>query len=572
MSIADRRRGHSGTNEWMRKLAPAALAIAMLHVTRTQGAVPSESLSRPQVSALSTATPPRLVVFLVMDQFRADYSQTYMHQWTKGLRRLFTEGAVFDRAAYPYGGTKTCAGHATISTGALPMVHGMVGNDWFDHSIDRTVSCFEDPSMAGVPLGGGRSTEHYSWRSLRAPTFVDELGRQASRRPKVVSISTKPRSAISFAGAGGVDKVALWLESNGTFATSRAYTTEPWPDVDAYLRARPISLSFGEMWVPFLSPSQLLYEDDVPGESRPAPWGRTFPHTIHSTSGVPDDTYRSAWLRSPLSDRYLTELAIYLLGQRQLGRTEGTDVLTVSLVALDQSGHEFGPRSHEVQDVLARADQQLGHLLDTLDQTVGRGNYVLAFTSDHGVSQLPEYLATQHLESGRITSVAAVVNAALTRVLGTPTKAGWVDGAAIAFRSETLEALRQRPGSLEEVRRAVEQIPGVAKVYRSEELSSAEPTSDPWLPAMRLSYYPGRTADLMILPRRGWIFRSNGGVDHGTPYDYDQRVPLVLFGAGIRAGRYETLASPADIAPTLATLVHIRMPTAQGRTLTEALR
>ncbi|HVQ41346.1 MAG TPA: alkaline phosphatase family protein, partial [Vicinamibacterales bacterium] len=164
-------------------LALCAVAGATL-LAQTRSAVPA-----------SPSTPPRLIVLLVMDQFPASYITMYGKQWTGGLRRMLDGGAVFTEARYPYALTFTCAGHSTIGTGAIPAVHGMMSNSFFDRAANRTFPCMYDPKAISVPFGGGKGQEHHSYRPMRAPTFAQMLREQAPNQPQVVSLALKPRSA-----------------------------------------------------------------------------------------------------------------------------------------------------------------------------------------------------------------------------------------------------------------------------------------------------------------------------------------------------------------------------------------
>ncbi len=348
----------------------AAIASAGL-VLRAQGPVGPRTPPPPN--------PPRLVVLLVIDQFRADYLDVYGDAWTGGLHRLVATGALFTEAAYPYSGTVTCPGHSTIGTGVFPAEHGMIGNTWYSRDLKKTVACTEDASAASVAFGGGTGKEHHSPRALAAQTFADELRMQARRPPRIVSISLKPRAAIGMAGHAGPNTMVIWEEDDGTIATSNAYATAPWAEVDEYVRAHRIESDYGRTWTKLLAPSRYRFEDDAPGE--PEGVDRAFPHAIVGKGAGPDAAFVTAWEHSPWSDAYLGDMAIALASKLRLGATPGTDMLAISFSTLDLVGHAYGPRSHEVQDVLARLDAILGKLLDTLDRQVGRSRYVLALSS-----------------------------------------------------------------------------------------------------------------------------------------------------------------------------------------------
>ncbi len=514
---------------------------------------------------------PRLIVLLVIDQFPAEYIELYGSQWTRGLRRLLDEGALFTNGAYPYGGTATCAGHSTIGTGAFPQRHGMVGNEWYDRELDKRVTCEEDPSVEPVALSEGRSTSaRHSAKHVSVPALADELRRQLSRQPTIVSVAEKARSAIGLGGHGGPDTVVVWRGSGQVWSTSTAYTAEPWPDVVDFMRRNPMVQAYGDVWTKLLPETAYRFIDDDPAEPRPAPWGRTFPHTLHSPNGPDDGVFSTAWTRSPWADAFVVDLAIHMLQARKLGTQPGTDMLALSLASLDGTGHQYGPRSHEVQDVLARADLAIGRLLDALDHQVGRGRYTLAFSADHGVARIPEQVAAEGGEAGRLGPFGALTENLLQWTLGPGRYVGTADGSQISLRPEALARLRERPDIERLLVSALAAAPGVSKVFTREQLSSTDETDDPDLRAWRLSFMADRSGDLALVMKPGWIY-GNLGTNHGSQNPYDQHVPVLIYGAGVRKGHYTATASPADLAPTLASIAGIELPQAQGRVLREAL-
>ncbi len=222
----------------------ASLVLIVIVAALTALGRAGAATERPARAVSISTEPPRLVVLLVIDQFRGDYADLYGQQWSHGLARLFGSGATFPLAAYPYANTVTCSGHATIGTGLLPRTHGMIGNTWYDPASRRLPECTSDPAATSVPFGGLPGVEHHSGRALVAPTFADELRLQTRRAPTIVSISLKPRSAIGLVGRGGPRTMVLWEEDNGTWATSDAFTRTPWPEVDDYVRAHPLAAAY----------------------------------------------------------------------------------------------------------------------------------------------------------------------------------------------------------------------------------------------------------------------------------------------------------------------------------------
>jgi len=545
------------------RLITALLLTGSLTLTAQTRPAPA-----PQKTAAARTTPP-LVVLLVVDQFRGDYVSWYGHQWTKGLRRLIDTGAYFPLAAYRHAVTLTCAGHSTIGTGAYPRTHGMIANEWFDRETKKRVTCTDDPSVTPIAFGGLTAKEHHSARMLQTNTFADELRNQASVAPHIASVSLKARSAIGMAGHSG--DLLAWLEDTGVWASSSAFVKGPRPDVDAFATAHAVSKQYGRVWDRLLPPSAYLFNDDGVGELKPDDGTILFPHPQTRPGGAPDQLFVTNWERTPFIDEMLTDMALTF--SEGYGTGTGTDVLAVSFSSLDYVGHRYGPKSHEVQDVLARLDVQLGRLFDALDKRVGAGRYVAVLSADHGVAPIPEQVTAQGLDAGRFT--AASVNARLTEAW----KPFATDGASpiansngtdIYFTPAAMAILATNAAARRALTDAAVSLPSIDKAYWASDLDTGVASDDPVRQSMALSFYRGRSADLQLVAKQHWM-PTSGGTTHGTPYAYDQRVPLVLMGWGIKPGRYLTTAAPVDIAPTLAYMSHVNLPRADGRVLAEAM-
>jgi hypothetical protein len=504
---------------------------------------------------------PSLIVVLVVDQMRADYADLYGATWTRGLRRLIDRGAVFANAAFPYLGTVTCAGHATIATGTFPSTHGIILNEWWDREARRRVSCTDDPQAPEVRTDGARQRAGHSAKRLLAPTLASALRAQTGGR--VVSLSLKARSAIML---GGPDAdLVVWAAPDGTWATSTAFADAVPPLVSRLAREAPTGGDAGRVWTRLLPVERYRFDDDAEGERPTKGWGASFPHPLGDGAA-----FVSRWQASPFSDEYLARLAAAAVAEHNLGSGASVDFLGVTFSALDLVGHEFGPRSHEVQDVLARLDVTIGRLLDELDRAVGSDRYVVALTADHGVSAIPEQEQRRGRDAGRVRSadVARAVDAALDATLSPGDHVASVHFTDIYFAPGVADRLRASPAAAAAAIRALEQIPGVWRVFSSDELRR-DTDDDPVRRAAALSHAVGRSGDLVLVPRENWIM-STAPATHGTLHPYDARVPLIVMGSGVTAGRYDGPATPADLAPTLARLAGVRF-SARGRPLADAL-
>jgi predicted AlkP superfamily pyrophosphatase or phosphodiesterase len=514
------------------------------------------------------AAPPKLAVLIVVDQMRADYVDRFRNDWTAGLKRLVTRGAWFHRAAYPYFDTFTCPGHATIGTGAFPNRHGIFQNTWFDRGLNRDITCTEDATAQAVPydtpVAGGDSAA-----KLLIPTFADEMRRQRSAR--VVSLALKARSAIMMVGHGG-DAVTWLADSLEGWTTSTAYSQAPVSAVSAFLASNPITADYGRTWIPVLPPDRHEGPDAGLGERPPLGWTHSFPHVLTGdpNEAKPTRAFFVQWETSPYADAYIGRMAAALVESMALG-SKGTDVLAISFSSPDLVGHAFGPRSWEVREMYANLDRTLGSLFDRLDQLVGTDQYVVGLSADHGVAEIPEQLVAKGRDGGRVDIRAAVqtMEAAAQAALGPGRYLLRVVGNDVYLAAGMFDRLLKEPGALERVVKAGESVPGIARVLRADQVAAA-PANDRLLKAAALSYTPNRRGDLIFALKAGWM-SGNIGTTHGSANPDDQRVPVILYGAGVKPGRYGDAATPADIAPTLAAICEITLPQAQGTVLKAAL-
>lgn len=522
---------------------------------------------------------PKLVVLLVIDQMRADYVDKFQGQWSGGLKRLLQEGAWFRSAAYPYAATETCVGHSTISTGAFPSTHGMIANAWWDRESQRMATCTSDPKVknigyAGASVKGGDS----DWRML-VPAFAEELKFQTGGATRVVTFSLKARAAITLAGHNA-DAVTWFDSDSGALTTSSAYG--PIPFVEEYAKAHPVRNDYGKTWTLSLPESAYLYDQKAIGAVPAEGWELTFPHPLRGKAAGPDPdaAFYEEWETSPLADKYLTQLAETAVDSLGLGKTAGTDFLGVAYSTLDYAGHAFGPRSWEIQDVLVRLDQDLAELLAHLDRKVGRGNYIVALSADHGVVPIPEEMEKIGADAGvlHLPDVQDRVEKAVESFNYPKPAVARIVGSDLYFATGVYEKLKADAAAMTAVTEAIRNSPGVAAVYRAEQVSDRPATKSHLRDSFAESYFAGRSGDLFIAPKAYWLMDSTPavktrgyGTGHGTPWNYDQHVPVVLMGFGVKPGEYFDAATPADIAPTLASLCGITLAPRDGRVLAEAL-
>lgn len=555
-----------GSPAMPRTRRPGRLAIPAFAVAVLAGVT---ALWPARAAQAPTPRRPTLLVLIVVDQMRAEYLTRYASLWSGGFKRLLEQGAIYDQAFYPYLNTVTCAGHATLGTGAWPATHGIILNQWFHRDVDDVRPCTADRSATTYTYGAAEGGDGHSAEQLTRPT-LGELLRGRWRQSRVVTMSMKARSAIMMAGRNAT--AVTWLGGNG-WQTSSAFG-RPRPEVARFLAAQPYTNDRDAVWERLHPVQAYTGADDGVGERPATGWTSTFPHPL---SGTAKGTFHDLWEESPYSDAYLGAMAAAAIRDFRLGQRNIPDFLGVSFSATDLVGHSFGPDSHEVQDVLARLDRTLDRLLSTLDATVGRDRYVLAFSADHGVATVPEAAQAAGRPAGRVPlgSVRATVEKALAG-LGPGRHVARAEYTQVYLTRET--QAKVTAATVAPALTALRALPGVgAAVWNGALETSPEGISPELLAAVRASHVPGRSGDITILPQPGWIFvlgnSPNGGdgTTHGSPHVYDQHVPLVFLGAAFRPGHYGTRVTPADVAPTLAATVGLPIRDVEGRPLTEAV-
>jgi predicted AlkP superfamily pyrophosphatase or phosphodiesterase len=507
----------------------------------------------PSVHAVDEAPAIRLVLLVAVDQFRYDYLTRFRSEFSGGLSRLLTSGAVFTNAYLDHYPTVTAIGHSTMMSGATPAISGIVGNDWYDRALGRTVTSVSDPQTTLV----GGSGEGSSPRRLLVSTVGDEM-KSASRaaegsaaRPKVFGLSLKDRSAIL--PVGHMADGAYWFDTtSGAFVTSTFYRPDPHPWVAAFNARKPADAYAGKTWA---------FLDAASGAE----------HAMPPAAGAP---LYSAVYGSPYGNDLLAALAETAIEAEKLGQRGVADLLSVSFSSNDAVGHTYGPDSPEVRDITVRTDRLLQAFLGRVDALVGLNHTLVILTADHGVAPVPELQQARRLPGGRIKAEE------LFTPIEEALKARFGDGKWILSTAGTSPYLNhaliaEKKLDAAEVRRvaaiAAQSAPHVARVYTREQLLSGEVLPDTIGHRIRRSYNLTRSGDLEIVLEPYWM-RAASGTTHGTPYGYDAHIPLIFMGPGVRAGRYDATVALNDLAPTVATMLSVDAPSgSQGRVLYEIL-
>jgi hypothetical protein len=526
---------------------------------------------------------PNLVVVISLDQFPAEYLERFRPYFVEGgINRLLTQGANFTDCHYRHAITKTGPGHAVMLTGVQANVHGIIANEWLlrEWPTLESVNCVEDrdaplvglpPPKVRSPGGILESKAGRSPRHLLAPTIGDQLKEAYGARAKVFGIADKDRAAILMAGrrADG----AYWTEQS-SIVTSTYYRRELPDYFQAFNAEGRIDRTFGRVWdrlLPAEVYDRVQGPDDAPGEFVGNGMTRTFPKRIDGGLTAVGKEFWDAYDNTPWDNELVADMARAVVINEKLGEADGApDLLAIGFSQTDRIGHNYGPHSHEIMDSVVRLDRILADFFQFLDQRVGLQHCTLVLTSDHGVAPLPERTPGQGGRV-RVADLDVQVNAALDAEFG-PLKDGerWAarDGlgyhlnpAALAQKSLTEDRLANA------VKAALLKVGSLAEVFTRRELVYPAPLG-PIGEAVRLSYYPPRSPDVVAVLKPYFIDRMTPGTTHGTPHDYDTHVPLLWFGVGVTPAVHRERVGVNEIAPTLDRLLGLpALPQADGRPL-----
>ena len=503
------------------------------------------------------AQKPKLVVGLVVDQMRQDYIYRYWERFgNDGFKKLIANGYSFENCNFDYVPTYTGPGHASIYTGTTPAIHGVIANNWFDKKKNLSVYCVDDDKYTTVGATSAGKSPH----QMISSTITDQLRIASQFRSKVIGISLKDRGAVLPAGHSGT---AYWYDSkSGNFVTSNYYMNDL-PKWVQDFNAKKLALQYTS-----------------------GMWNTLYPIATYTASFADDNNYEYTIgkIAKPVFPYNLDEirqkmefkLLNYLPGgntilidmgkdailNEKLGQGTETDFLSLSFSATDYAGHAFGPQAVEIEDMYLRLDKDLADFMNFLDKTIGKDNWSLFISSDHGANEVVSYLTDHKIPAGLIEGekVEQMVKSALFKQYG--------DSLLLNLSNEQLFLDLAKIESLKLNLCEVEHVAGLAalgyegyiKYFTS--CSFAQGIFPGFV--LEQNLYKGwnakRSGEVMLLTAPSWMESSKKGTTHGSSYSYDTRVPLIFYGNGIKKGKSINPVSITDIAPTLAHLMKVQYP------------
>ena len=520
----------------------------------------------------TSASQPKLVIGLVVDQMRWDYLYKFKKLYGKGgFNRLLNQGFSCDNTMITHLPTYTAVGHTGIYTGSVPAIHGIVGNNWIDRASGKSVYCTDDSTVTGV--GSNNDAGKMSPKNMIATTITDQLRLNNNFKSKVIGISLKDRGAIL--PAGHTANAAYWFDDKeGKWISSTFYMQNLPSWVNTFNDKKMPDSLLAKGWNVILpmkdydlsTDDKESYEGKIPGINQ-----NNFPYVLNALN---DKRYK-AFRYTPFGNTYTLKFAESAIENEQLGKGSVTDFLAVSLSSTDYIGHVFGPNSVEVEDTYLRLDNDITEFLNYLDKTIGAGNYLFFLTADHGVAHNPEFLNEHKIPAGNfddkdlmksLNDTLKSLNRSVPQVMAIENSQIYFNDNDEIIKANGKDIFKDIVVSLLEKKLFISHAFDIEKV-------STSTLPSVMIEMVKNSYYPKRSGDVMFMPNPGYLDGGKTGTTHGLWNPYDAHIPLVWYGWNIKSGRSHKEVHMTDIAATLAALLDIQMPNGcVGKVIEEVVR
>lgn len=529
------------------------------------------------VASSAAAEPPGLVVVVSVDQWRYEYFQRFRGQLSdQGIaHRCRKNGTWFDRCFHQHAFTYTAPGHAVLLTGTYPSRNGIIGNSWYDRDEKRELYCVADPDA--TIIGTTSDEQSVSPKRLLVDTVGDQMKLATGGKSKVFGLAIKDRAAILMAGK--LADAAYWMDYDGNWITTDYYRAT----LPGYLRnlneLKAVFRHAGQTWEPLFDRSNYVHgeTEDSTGERPRYEMTADFPHVLPSAD---DKNYIRNLACSPFGNEVTLEAAREIVVHEKLGGDEIPDLLAINLSSPDYVGHSFGPYSLEVEDMTYRTDIALGQFAAFLDGRLEQRGWVMFVTADHGVAPIPERVSQWKVPAGRdplgtpdsetenVEPLRSQLEAHLREALqagdGQPPLVEAVQGNQVFLnRDNPLVA-----GAAAEVARRLTRdrlmdFDAIAYAATREQLLQ-DNSADPMLRLLHRSFHPRRSGDVVFV-LAPYNISGDAGTTHGSPWDYDRHVPLMVLGNLFGRPAKEQVVdevSPAAIGPTISQILQIAAPSA----------
>ncbi|MBL0273015.1 MAG: alkaline phosphatase family protein [Chitinophagaceae bacterium] len=523
------------------------------------------------VQAQQSIKRPKLMVGIVVDQMRWDYLYRYYDRYDEngGFKRMLNQGFSCENTMIPFAPTVTACGHSAIYSGSVPAISGITGNFWWDKEQMRSVYCTEDKSVNTV--GNSSALGKMSPKNMLVTTICDELRLATNFKSKVIGVAIKDRGGILPAGHSA--NAAYWYDNTvGSWITSTYYMKDLPKWVSDFNAQKLVDKYYQQGWNLLYPANTYVQSTDDEKKYEAKPLGTKFPYDLKSLAGK---DYTKI-VTTPMGNTLTSEFAKAAITGEQLGADNITDFIAISYSSPDYIGHSFGPNSVEAEDGFLRLDKELGNLLDFLDKKIGKDQYTVFLSADHGVAQVPEFIQENKLPGGRVylNTVVSQLNNTLNEKYKIKTIIVADDNYQLHLNHPLLDSANlNKEEVINWIVDYLSSEPGIARIFPLADLNTVP------LPAtirkmVNNGYYPRRNGEIQVILQPGYIDAiSATGTTHGLWNPYDAHIPLLWYGWGIKQGKTNREIYMTDIAPTLAAMLHIQMPSGSiGQVIPEVMK
>lgn len=536
-----------------------------------------------QASAQNAYIPPerpKLVIGIVIEQFRYDYIDKYRDMFGEGgLLKLINEGTFCRNASYDFFLTQSAPAHATLATGTSPRHHGIVADNWYVPLREEIIYCTSDRNVD--PIGGSFERGLHSPARLLPSTFADELKMSTAGEARVFGLGFREHAPIL--ATGHTADAAYWYDDvTGTWMSSSHYMDSLPSWVNDFNNMGLADLYLDKDWDTLLDmaeykaclPDSNGYEAGLSGQS-------VFPYDLEkmSTSSVLGVFNRkrdySLLEKVPASDTYTTDFALRLIEEEKLGDDEVTDFLSITFSATDRIGHSYGPGSVEMADAILRLDRNIEHLLSYINDKLGKKNVLVYLTSAHGIAEIPDVLKDKKMPAGyfRHNQAISLLRSYLNVLYG---QGKWVKGYYEKQLYLNHMLIEDSGLKLHDVQLKASafltQFKGVSSAVSGSVLANNEFTRGHFA-RMRNSFEPTRSGDIIINLNPAWVENGSWITNHNSVYEYDSHVPLIWYGWKINRSSITRKVNMNELAATLSALCRMPFPNAcSGEPMTELYR
>ena len=509
----------------------------------------------------NTIKRPKLVVGIVVDQMRWDYLYRYYDRYAPdgGFKRLINQGFSCENTFINYVPTVTACGHACLYTGSVPAIHGIAGNEWYDPKTEQYVYCVSDNSVSGV--GTSSAAGQMSPRNMLTTTITDELRLATNFRSKVIGISIKDRGAILPAGHSA--NAAYWYDgATGNFISSTYYMQNLPQWVTEFNNKKFPDEYFKKGWNTLYPVNTYVQStpDEQPWEGHPlGEEQKGFPYKLDKFIG---STNYGALISTPHGNTIVKQMSLAAIDAEQLGRDSITDFLAVSLSTPDYIGHAFGPNSIEAEDGFLRLDKDLGDLLNYLDKNVGKNQYLVFLSADHGAAHAGGFSKNYKLPGGYIQHgvLERGVDSVLSKKYGSYKFLAASDNYQLYLDHQLIDSLKLNRSEMNKT--VVDYLLGQPQIDNAFALEDVMKVSLPEHLRKQIvnGYSRLRSGDIFYLFSAGYMSGGTTGTTHGAWNPYDSHIPLLWYGWNVKQGKTNRETNMTDVSATLAAMLRIQMP------------